>query len=201
MKPIKAIIFDAGGVIVEHSNQLDDFVKIFKSDDKQKLCKKINHFMGPLRKGEISEKQFWREIAISENIDPQKIPENLWAKNYDKTKIDKSIIDLISILRKNYKLILVSNTIQSHVVINKKRKLFENFDDVLNSSDLHLSKDDPEIFKLALRRNQLSARECIFVDDMEKFIKIAELLGIHGILYKDINQLKKDLISLGININ
>lgn len=199
---IKAIIFDAGGVIIEQGSQLDEFAKIFKPKNKQAFWEKINHFVGPLCKGEISEKEYWRRIAESENIDPKTIPQNLWVKNYEETtKINESVVDLIKSLHKNYKTILISNTIKPHVDINRGRRLFENFDDILNSNEVHLSKDTPEIFKLALKRNQLNAEGCIFIDDIQKFVKIANSIGIYGILFKNINQLKKELVSLGVNVN
>lgn len=203
MKMVKAIIFDAGGVIIEQGGQLDEFAqKFFKPKNKQKFWERLNHFVGPLCKGEISEKEYWRRIADSENIDPKTIPQNLWTKGYEETtRINESVVDLIKSLRKNYKTILISNTIKPHVVINRKRKLFENFDDVLNSNEVHLSKDTPEIFKLALKRNRLDAEECIFIDDIKKFVEIASSIGIKGILFKNVNKLKKELASLGVNVN
>lgn len=74
---IRAIVFDAGGVVIEQGKQLDEFVKIFKPKSKQKFWKKINHFLGPLCKGEISESEYWRRLAESENVDPKIIASNL----------------------------------------------------------------------------------------------------------------------------
>ena len=196
---LKAIIFDAGGVIIEQGSQLDEFAKIFKPKNKQEFWEKINHYVGPLCKGEISEKEYWRKIAESENVDPKNIPENLWVKNYEETtNVNENVVGLIKSLRTKYKTILISNTIKPHVEINKKRKVFEDFDDVLNSNEVHLSKDTTAIFKLALKRNNLIAEECIFIDDIQKFVDIAISIGIQGILFKNINQLKKELLSLGV---
>lgn len=202
MKMIKAIMFDAGGVVIEQGSQLDKFAKIFKPKNKQEFWEKINHFVGPLCKGEISEKEYWKRLAEFENIDPKIIPQNLWTNGYEETtKIKKEVIDLIKGLRRTYKMILISNTIKPHVDINRKRGLFENFDDVVNSNEVHLSKDTPAIFKLALKRNQLYAEECIFIDDIQKFVEIANSIGIHGILFKNVYQLKKELVSLKVNVN
>lgn len=196
---IKAIIFDAGGVIVEHANQLDEFAKVFKSKDKERLWETINHSLGPLCEGEISEEEFWKEIAEIENTNPNSIPENLWLRKYEEsTNIDREIINLIKKLRSNYKTIMISNTIKPHVIINKKRGLFDDFDDVILSNEVHLSKDSREIFELALKRNKLEPNECIFIDDIQKFVDIANSMGMKGILYKDSNQLKNDLENLDI---
>src|SRR3990167_3133413 len=107
MNMIKAIIFDAGGVIIEHGDQLDEFVEIFKPKNKQAFWVKINHFLGPLCKGEISENEYWRRLAESENIDSKTVPQNLWIKGYERTtRINESIVYLIKRLRNNYKMIL-----------------------------------------------------------------------------------------------
>lgn len=198
---IKAVIFDAGGVIIDQRKQLTEFAKIFKPKNKQEFWKKINHFVGPLSRGEISEHEYWKRIAKSENIDFKTIPSNLWLKGYEeKTKIKSTIIKLIKNLRKKYKVILISNTIKSHVKINKKRGLFDNFDDVINSNEVHLSKDNPEIFRFALKRNKLKAKECIFIDDIQKFIEISQSVGIKGILFKNIRELKNKLKSYGVSL-
>jgi len=196
----KAIIFDAGGVIIEQGQQLNEFVKIFKPNDKRRFRERIHHFAAALCKGEITEGEYWRKVAESENVDPKTIPPNLWVQGYEETtKIKLCVIKLIKSLRKKYKTILISNTIEPHVLVNKERGLFENFDDVINSNEVHLSKDDPKIFKLALERNQLNARECIFIDDIRKFVEVAESLGIKGIIFENIDQLIKELKNLGID--
>ncbi|OGK22856.1 hypothetical protein A3C98_04190 [Candidatus Roizmanbacteria bacterium RIFCSPHIGHO2_02_FULL_37_15] len=198
---IKAIIFDAGGVVVEQGKQLNEFAKIFKPKSKQEFWKKINHFVGPLCKGDISESEYWRRIAKTENIDPRIIPSNLWMKGYEETtRIKPGVIEVIKNLRKKYKMILISNTIKAHVEVNKKRGLFDNFDDVLNSNEVHLSKNTPEIFKLALKRNQLDAKECVFIDDIQRFVEIAESLGCKGILFKNVRQLKNELKGSGVSL-
>ena len=97
-------------------------------------------------------------------------------------------------------MILISNTIKAHVEVNKKRGLFDNFDDVLNSNEVHLSKNTPEIFKLALKRNQLDAKECVFIDDIQRFVEIAESLGCKGILFKNVRQLKNELKGSGVSL-
>jgi putative hydrolase of the HAD superfamily len=201
MTTIKAIIFDAGGVVIDPGKQLDEFTTIFKPKNKQKFWEKINHHLGPLCTGKMSEEKFWTIIAKSENFDPEKVPPNLWVKNYEKTnKINKRVVEFIKELRNKYKTILVSNTISPHVQVNRRRGVFDHFDDVLNSNEVGLSKDTSEIFKLVLKRNRLRAEECIFIDDIQKFVNVAGSLGIRGILFKNIGQLKKDLAGFGATI-
>jgi len=196
---IKAILFDAGGVVISAGSQLDKLAKIFKPKNRKEFWKKINEFIGPLCTGKITEQEYWERISKSENFDIKKVPPNLWATDYEKiTEINKELISLINNLRRKYKVILVSNTMEVHARINKKRGLFDNFDDVINSNEVHLSKDTPEIFKLTLERNKLKPEECIFIDDIQKFLDVANSIGIKGILFKNVEQLKTELNNLGI---
>lgn len=199
---IKAIIFDAGGVIIKEGSHLDVISEYFDSKDKQKLWQKLNQMAGPLCRGKITEKEYWKKVAKSEGIDSKKIPDNLWVKGYKKhTEINSELMRLIKNLKTNYTVILLSNTIKSHVKINKKRKLFDPFDDVINSNEVHLSKHDQKIFELVLERNQLESNQCVFIDDIKDFVEIANQIGMHGILYKDIDQLKKKLLEIGVKID
>lgn len=194
---IKAVLFDVGGVIVEPGDQLNEFVKIFKPQDKQKFLSVLESNLGPLRKGIISETEYWRKVCTTFELDPEIVPNNAWTIRYlEMAPIRNEVVDLIRQLRKQYRIILISNTIMPHVKINTTRGLFKNFDDVLNSSEVHLTKDSDAIFRLALARNDLNAKECIFIDDEEKYIRVAESLGIKGILFNNMTQLKKELISL-----
>lgn len=196
---IKTIIFDLGGVIIDHGNQIDYFVKIFKPKDKKEFWNKINHYAGPLCEGKISEKEYWIKIAESYNIDPVSIPENLWSKNYgDSTSVNNNVIQLIKKLKNKYKLIMISNTIKSHVEINKSRGIFEYFDDVILSNEVKLSKANLDIFYLALKRNSLKPEECIYIDDIKKFVDSADSIGLNGIQYLNYEQLKKELISFSV---
>ncbi len=54
-------------------------------------------------------------------------------------------------------------------------------------------KPEAEIFKILLDRYELMPDECVFIDDCLQNIKGANAVGIHGIHFKDINQVKVDL--------
>ena len=44
-------------------------------------------------------------------------------------------------------------------------------------------KPDPEIYRTLLRRYDLKAEECIFIDDTEENVRSAENLGFKGIVF------------------
>lgn len=200
---IKVIIFDAGGVIVDCKPILNKFIRIFKPKNLDLFWEEINLKAILMCRGEMSEKDYWKEIAKSIGVkDMSKIPDNLWTKDYDKlTHIDKDVLNLIDKLRKNYKTALISNTFAPHANINRKRGLFDHFDVTILSHEVKLTKENKDIFLIALKKLKVKAEECIFIDDIQKFIDTANSLGMKGILFKNLTQLKKELEQLRISID
>jgi putative hydrolase of the HAD superfamily len=60
----------------------------------------------------------------------------------------------------------------------------ELFDAVVISGDVGLRKPDPAIFELGARRLGVAPTDCVFVDDLDRNIHVAEALGMAGILHR-----------------
>lgn len=60
-------------------------------------------------------------------------------------------------------------------------------------------KPQREIYQLLLDRYGLKAQECVFLDDTEGNLPMAEELGIRTILFKDREQALKELKGLGVD--
>ncbi|NTU69886.1 HAD family phosphatase, partial [bacterium] len=52
-----------------------------------------------------------------------------------------------------------------------------------------------------IKKLNINPEETIFIDDREKNVKVAQSLGIKGIIFKNKNQLIKDFNNLGVKIN
>lgn len=61
-----------------------------------------------------------------------------------------------------------------------------------------LIKPDPEIYQLMLKRFDLVAEECVFIDDLPENVQGAVNEGIHGIVFKTREQVVEDLKRLGV---
>jgi 2-haloacid dehalogenase len=72
------------------------------------------------------------------------------------------------------------------------------FKDVFVSGEHKLRKPDPECYRAALRRFDLSAEAAVFVDDHEANVSAAEALGLTGIHFRDAEGLRRDLKSAGV---
>jgi len=69
------------------------------------------------------------------------------------------------------------------------------FDIRIISCYVRLSKrrNDPRIFRLALKKARCKAEECVYIDDRLPHVETARSLGMHAILFKNAKQLKKEL--------
>ena len=197
---IKAVLFDAGGVIVDMKPLLAQFLTIFQPKSKEELWNEINMKSVPLCKCEISELVFWKEMSkyFNKNISDD-ILKDLWVRDYEKlTNIDEDVMDIVRSLKGKYKLGMVSNTIEPHAAISRKRGIYDAFDIVTLSYEVKMAKDDKEIFLLTAGKLGIDCHECVFVDDVKKFADMANSLGMETILFKDAIQLKSDLVKTGI---
>jgi putative hydrolase of the HAD superfamily len=61
------------------------------------------------------------------------------------------------------------------------------------SCDFGLVKPEPGIYRACLERLRTPPEQCLFVDDMEKNVTAARVLGMRGILFVDAGSLEKEL--------
>ncbi|SVD47072.1 uncharacterized protein METZ01_LOCUS399926 [marine metagenome] len=66
------------------------------------------------------------------------------------------------------------------------------------SGQVGMIKPQPEIYRHLLKVHGLKAGETLFIDDRQENVDAAANEGIHGILFHNPGQLRKDLASLGI---
>ena len=78
-------------------------------------------------------------------------------------------------------------------LVRPKYEFFDLFDDIVVSGEVKLIKPDPRIFTLLLERVGRSAGECLFIDDSQKNIAMAENLGFNTIQYHSPAQLCREL--------
>jgi putative hydrolase of the HAD superfamily len=75
------------------------------------------------------------------------------------------------------------------------------FDSKLYSFEIEACKPDKKVFLEILKRLNEKPEHCIFVDDSQINIDGAKKLGINTILFKNSEQLKKDLALFSIFVN
>jgi putative hydrolase of the HAD superfamily len=189
----KAIVFDFFGVI---SSEVAPFwfEKYLPGPSPFELKEKYVH---PADRGEISDKELFYTLAKLASITPEKVRDE-WLSM---AKIDKSIVTLILVLKKKFKIILCSNAPSEFLrEIISGNKLENLFDFSIISSEIHAAKPDLRVFKKIFEVTRYQADEIVFVDDNSEYTLAAETLGIKSIRFQDANQLIENFNLLGISL-
>ena len=76
--------------------------------------------------------------------------------------------------------------------------IVDELDDVVVSGEVGLTKPDPEIYRLSLRRFGLAAESTVFVDDRQNNVDASIEVGMTGLLFTDADRLRDDLTRLGL---
>ena len=198
---VKTIIFDLGNVIVfvDHKRIIENLAK-HSSLDKEGIEEffKQSKARRDFEKGKVSEQQFFENFK--DNLDLRldfHMFRKIWCSCF--TGPNNELEKIIYKLKKKYRLILLSNTDKIHFeYIFKKCKLLEIFDDYVLSYKAGYRKPNPMIFIKAIKKAKAAPSQIVFIDDIYLFAAAAKMLGIHGIQYKTIRDLKNNLAARGV---
>ena len=188
MNEIKSIIFDLGGVILnlDYLKTEDEFKKIgvlnfkeFYSQKKQTLL------FDDFEKGKIKPEEFISSFKESENLKIKEIDFiNAWNAMLLEIPIEK--LQFIDGLKKDYKIILLSNTNEIHIKKfeddlkknNMLEQFYKCFDKIYYSSRMGKRKPEENCFKQVLEENGLIAENTLFIDDSIQHVEGAKKAGI-----------------------
>lgn len=188
MTEIKSIIFDLGGVILNlnYSKTEDEFKKIgvlnfkeFYSQKKQTLL------FDDFEKGKIKPEEFISSFKESENLKIKEIDFiNAWNAMLLEIPIEK--LQFIDGLKKDYKIILLSNTNEIHIKKfeddlkknNMLEQFYKCFDKIYYSSRMGKRKPEENCFNQVLEENGLIAENTLFIDDSIQHIEGAKKVGV-----------------------
>jgi epoxide hydrolase-like predicted phosphatase len=213
---IKSIIFDVGGVL-QISKQPEKLVKDKYLKTLPKNCKhrhkgvheyisgklgiSIDQWFDSIDTtyadsiiGRISENKVVSIISTNLQIQKNKLKKiviNAYKKNF---KFNKQLFKQALKLKKlGYKIAILSDQwhLSKKALINPK--ITKVFNPVLISCDIGIRKPNSQIYRLILKKLNLSARNCLFIDNQKWNITPARKIGFQTILFKNNKQLFKQL--------
>lgn len=206
MKIFKAVIFDLGGVVF--SSPMQAFSKLEKQhglehnflnrmivrNGEESAWSKLERGLFSL--DDVFFQAFDKEIA---NAGAKHFSSKaLMAEVSNSMGINQCMLDAIAALKNNqFKVAALTN---NWVETNNKPGFGEsikNYFDVFVESALEgIQKPDPEIYKRTLKRLDVTANQTIFLDDIGRNLKSANVLGIHTIKVVDALDAVKELEAL-----
>ncbi|HKV24087.1 MAG TPA: HAD family phosphatase [Candidatus Acidoferrum sp.] len=120
-----------------------------------------------------------------------------WNRALDPNPIHSD--ELFKSLGKRYRLALLSNTDPIHVHhLEQTYSFFAYFPVRTYSCSLGASKPNPLIYRKTLDALKVRASEAIYIDDIAQYVEAARKLGLSGIQFQSPDQLRNDLLALGI---
>lgn len=199
---IKAIVFDVGGVLQENVTPFvkKDIQETLGLEDETLNLLWEELVSRKLGQGKISEEEFWAEFLTRTNINIALPLQSLFIREFEKRyNPNLEMLAIAKTLKKNdYKIAVISNTIEPHVKCNIEKGLYDAFPVRVFSNEVGLRKDNPQMLRIALNRLGVKPDEIIFIDDEEKYLKVAQGLGMCSFLFKNSDDLKKQFDALEI---
>ena len=197
----KAFIFDIGGVILNLDTtdnikpaeafsvmfdiSPEEGYEIWKGDDYKKM-----------QIGEKSPQQFLQNLK--KNLPIEKSVDELMAEwiplwSMKENCVDWELLKFIDELKKKYKVYIMSDGINLDQNNEITKKIKKQFDGCFVSYETGLKKSNPDSFLNVLNSIQLKPEECIFIDDTQKHLVLANQIGFVVVQYSGLDNFKKRL--------
>lgn len=150
--------------------------------------------------GKISDDEWRRRIAdlLSKNF-PEANAERaveLWSASPG--EVDSEVLEILQTCRKRARLVLISNATSRLPSDLRRLGIAEDFDYIINSSEVGFAKPDPNIYFAALNTVEATPEQALFIDDNAGHVAAAMRLGIAGHTYAGADDLRHKLEHLGL---
>jgi 2-haloacid dehalogenase len=201
ISPIKAIIFDFGGVLLNWDPH--HLYRRYFDQPPQ-----IDHFLAEINFASWNaEQDRGRPFAEAVEALSGQFPHysHLIRAYYD--HFEDSIIGPINgtvgilrdLKRAGYPLYALSNwSAETFPRVRPRYDFFDLFDKIILSGEVKLLKPDPAIFNLTLQTINRTARECLLIDDSEANLVSARKMGFHVLHFNSAEKLRMELKRLGL---
>jgi putative hydrolase of the HAD superfamily len=210
-KPIKAIIFDIGGVLQARTKTRFNRKELHTSGVHEIVAKKlgisldqyfdaIDSYYVKSIEGSISKKELLTHLSRNLNAPAEKI-EKLYFQAYSKKfQIDKLLLSTAKKLKKNYKIAILSDQWHLSKKAHYPKSFQKLFDPAIISCDVGVRKPSKEIYKLTLKKLNMKPHEVIFIDNQSWNTIPAHALGMNVILHIDTKKTIQELKRFGVKL-
>ena len=200
---IETILFDLGKVLIDFNFQtgveaLHASCSISRDRFEEVLWDET--WIRRYERGEISTDEFHSYLCESASLE-MALPEFL--RTWSSVFLPELLVseELLASLKRNYPLILVSNTNEAHIeFIRSRYRVLDYFDQHIYSYEVGSLKPDRKIFERAIQASGRRPEELFFADDREENILAARELGIHAHQFRTESLLVEALQKAGVEV-
>lgn len=200
--PIRAIIFDFGGVLLKWDPK-NLYQRYFPDDPEsmERFFKEVD-FAGwnahqdrgrPFREGVADlSAQFPHYSYLIQAY------HNHWIESIT-GEFNGTVEILKQLKHKGYPLYGLSNwSTETFPLAREKYQFFNLLDGIVLSGEVRHNKPEPEIYHIMLEKIGKPAQECLFIDDALPNINQANTMGFKTIRFTSPEQLEKELTQMGL---
>lgn len=184
---MKNIIFDMGNVLLTYDPEVCLNHIVEKEEDRALIRREL--FEGPEwvqgDLGELTDEE--RFNGVSKRV-PERLHEELrrctveWDMCMYPVKQAREFCDYLK--KSGFGIYVLSNASSSFYRYFPRFAPFDYFDGIVVSCDIHIIKPDIRIYQHLLKKYNLRADECFFIDDLEANIEGARNAGIDGAVFE-----------------
>lgn len=184
---MKNIIFDMGNVLLTYDPEVCLNHIVEKEEDRALIRREL--FEGPEwvqgDLGELTDEE--RFNGVSKRV-PERLHEELrrctveWDMCMYPVKQAREFCDYLK--KSGFGIYVLSNASSSFYRYFPRFAPFDYFDGIVVSCDVHIIKPDIRIYQHLLKKYNLRADECFFIDDLEANIEGARNAGIDGAVFE-----------------
>jgi putative hydrolase of the HAD superfamily len=199
---MKGLIFDFGGVI---SKTL--FETHAMTESALGLSANTLRWLGPfdpendslwqrMQRDEISERDYWltrsKEVGAmlgEQWLDMQTLVKR--SRSADPAKVIRPEVSIVinNAKQRGLKLAILSNELDMFYgkELRSKLQILNSFDAIIDATYTGILKPDARAYQLALNAIELSASECLFIDDQKRNVVGALGMGLHCVHFDVLN--------------
>ena len=200
MHRIQAVVLDLGNVLVFHDDHvLFQRMSAWGGADPEHIRKRMLELWDDINRGDLAGDELRRTVCEVAGAKVPMEPGSFFAMWNCHFRLHHELLPVIEGLLGRVKLVLLSNVNEMHWrFVRPLIPLFERFDDLVLSYQLHMAKPDPEIFQAMLIRSSLRAEETAYFDDVPRYIEVASALRIHARVFTNTPTFRTQLAELGL---
>jgi putative hydrolase of the HAD superfamily len=202
---IRAVILDFGEVLchVPSAESIERLAFLFQMDPRTFLPIYLET-RAPYDRGDWLPAEYWQKFAAQAGVkitaaaieQARQLDLELWSDIND-----AMVLWVQQLHAAGFKTAILSNMptdMATHV--RKNFAWISHFDHHIFSAEVRSVKPEPAIYQHCIRELGVQPCEALFIDDRDVNLEQARAVGIHGIRFQSVAQLRKDLQVLGFTI-
>lgn len=189
---IRALIFDCFGVLAQGT--WDIFLDSMPDSVDFAALHDMNHAHDA---GFVDDATFSQEVERLTGGIP---PPQLEGGGSSILRLNRPVLEFIRARHQEYSFAIMSNIssdwITRELLSPEQQRLFDH---IITSFEVGVAKPNRGIYQVAIERLGFDVQEIVCIDDAEENIATARKLGMNGIVYSTLTELRQSLTELGVN--